>query len=214
MAILTTIYLYIYTFFAALLPGVSYNEGMLGQPQTFLPSQVVQQTDKAVSSLLYRGLFKYDIYGATVPDLAETWQVSDDGLVYTIRLKDNQLWTNGRKINSDDLIYTSFKVTDLSGVATDKVDDMTVRYTLPNKYSPFLSLLTVGIMPRDSEENNDPLHPVTSGGFRVARIEKSGKYIRQINSLTWNENSLSLKGNLNSNEKGMIVDTAAKLGEI
>ena len=125
-------------------------------------------------SLVYRCLFKYDIYGGTVPDLAETWQVSDDGLVYTIKLKDNQLWTNGKKINSDDLIYTSFKVTDLSGVATDKVDDMTVRYTLPNKYSPFLSLLTVGIMPQDSEENNDPLHPITSGDFRVAGNERSG----------------------------------------
>src|SRR3989304_71993 len=187
MAILTTIYLYIYTFFAALLPGVSYNEGMLGQPQTFLPSQVVQQTDKAVSSLLYRGLFKYDIYGATVPDLAETWQVSDDGLVYTIKLKDNQLWTNGKKITSDDLIYTSFKVADLSGVATDKVDDLTVRYTLPNKYSPFLSLLTIGVMHVDSEEKENPLKPNTSGDWRVARTERVGKSITQVVLVTRSE---------------------------
>ncbi|KKS31536.1 hypothetical protein A2380_00630 [candidate division WWE3 bacterium RIFOXYB1_FULL_43_24] len=214
MAILTTIYLYMYTFFAALLPGASYNEGMLGQPQTFFPSQIVQQTDKAISSLLYRGLFKYDIYGATVPDLAETWQVSDDGLVYTIKLKDNQYWTNGKKINSDDLIYTSFKVTDLSGVATDKVDDLTVRYTLPNEYSPFLSLLTVGIMPMNAEENNTPLSPVTSGDFRIARVEKSGKYIRQITLVSPNNKydiqKISFRYYSNEDE----IVTAAKLGEI
>jgi len=203
-----------YTFFAALLPGASYNEGMLGQPQTFFPSQIVQQTDKAISSLLYRGLFKYDIYGATVPDLAETWQVSDDGLVYTIKLKDNQYWTNGKKINSDDLIYTSFKVTDLSGVATDKVDDLTVRYTLPNEYSPFLSLLTVGIMPMNAEENNTPLSPVTSGDFRIARVEKSGKYIRQITLVSPNNKydiqKISFRYYSNEDE----IVTAAKLGEI
>ena len=214
MAILTTLYLYIYTFFAALLPGVSYNEGMLGQPQTFFPSQIVQQTDKTISSLLYRGLFRYDIYGATIPDLAETWQVSDDGLVYTIKLKDNQLWTNGKKITSDDLIYTSFKVADLSGVATDKVDDLTVRYTLPNKYSPFLSLLTVGIMPQNSEEESDPLHPVTSGDFRIARIEKSGNYIRQVTLVSPNKKydiqKISFRYYSNEDE----IVSAAKLGEI
>ncbi len=214
MALITSVYLYLYALFISLLPGVSYREGVLGQPQTFFPSRVTQQSDKTITSLLYRGLFKYDIYGAIIPDLAETWEVSEDGLVYTIRLKNNQYWTNGKKITADDLIYTSFTVPDLAGVATDKVDDLTVRFTLPNKYAPFLNLLTVGIMPQDSEQNDDPLSPVTSGDFRIARVEKSGNYVRQV-TLVAHDKKYDIKKIIfkyYTNEKEII--TAAKLGDI
>ncbi len=214
MAFITTIFFQILTFFATLIPGISYVEGVVGQPQTFLPNQVTQQTDKTISSLIYRGLFKYDIYGTIVPDLADTWQESENGLVYTIKLKDNQYWTNGKKITSDDLIYTAFKVTDLSGVATDKVDDLTVRFTLPNKYAPFLNLLTIGIMPQNAEEKDNPLSPVTSGDFRIARVEKTGNYVHQITLVTLNKkyDIKKLVFRYYSNESEIV--TAAKLGEI
>ncbi|GIW70044.1 MAG: peptide ABC transporter substrate-binding protein [Patescibacteria group bacterium] len=214
MAILATIFFQILTYFSAILPGVSYVEGVVGQPQTFLPNQATQQTDKTVSSLIYRGLFKYDIYGSIVPDLADTWQESENGLVYTIKLKDNQYWTNGKKITADDLIYTAFNVSDLAGVATDKVDELTVRFTLPNRYAPFLNLLTVGVMPQNSVEKNDPLSPVTSGDFRVARVEKTGKYVRQITLITLNR-KYDIKRIIfryYSNEEEIV--TAAKIGEI
>ncbi len=211
---ITTIFFKILTFLITLLPGASYVEGVVGQPQTFLPNQAAQQTDKTISSLIYRGLFKYDIYGAIVPDLADTWQESEDGLVYTIKLKDNQYWTNGKKITSDDLIYTAFKVPDLSGVATDKVDDLTVRFTLPNKYAPFLNLLTIGIMPQNSEEKDNPLSPTSSGDFRVARVEKTGNYVRQITLVTLNKkyDIRRMVFRYYSNESEIV--TAAKLGEI
>ncbi len=214
MAVFKTLVLTIYTFLLALFPQPSYIEGTVGQPQSFLPSVAQTQTDKTISSLIYRGLFRYDIYGQTVPDLADTWIVSDDGLVYTIKLKDNQYWTNGKKITSDDLIYTSFKVADLSGVATDKVDDLTVRYTLPNKYAPFLSLLTVGIMPLNAEEKGSQLKPTSSGDFRVAQIDRTGKHIRQITLITTNSSydikRIAFKFYTDENE----LETAAKLGEI
>jgi ABC-type transport system substrate-binding protein len=86
-------------------------------------------------------------------------------LVYTIKIKDNQYWNNGKKITSDDLIYTSFKTPELAYVSTDKIDDLTVRYTLPNKYAPFLSLLVVKVMPVNSEEKDNPLIPISSSDF-------------------------------------------------
>lgn len=214
MNIFQKLIVYGYSFILALLPTPKYVEGVVGQPRSFLPSHLNTQIDKTISSLIYRGLFKYDIYGATVPDLAETWSVSADGLVYTIKLKDNQKWTDGRKITADDLIYTSFKVSDLSGVATDKVDDLTVRYTLPNKYAPFLSLLTVGVMPQNAEEKMNPLRPVSSGDFRVARIEKTGNLIRQIVLASTNKD-FDIKRivfKFYSNDEELV--TAGKIGEI
>lgn len=214
MTFIISVFYYIYTFVIALLPYTSYSEGMIGQPSSFLPSQVVTQNDRTISRLLYRGLFTYDIYGTLIPDLAETWEVSEDGLVYTIKIKDNQHWSNGKKIVAEDLIYTSFKVAELNGVATDKVDDVTVRYILPNKYSPFLSLLTMGIMPVNAEEKMNPLKPITSGDFSVGFVEKSGSLVKKVVLATTKEqyDIKKLIFRYYSNEDELV--TASKLGEI
>ncbi len=183
MSIFQQILLYITSFILAFFPSTGYTEGVVGQPQSFLPHQAVKQNDKTISSLIYRGLFTYDIYGNLVPDLAESWRVSNEDTVYTIKLKDNQYWSDGTKITSDDLLYTAFKVPDLQGVATDKVDDLTVRYTLPNKFSPFLSMLTVGVMQANAEEESNPLLPVSSGPFRILNIQRSGPIVKEITLL-------------------------------
>lgn len=214
MNIIQSLLISIYSLLLAILPTSKYVEGVIGQPQSFLPTQADNQIEKTVSHLIFRGLFKFDIYGATIPDLADTWVVSEDGLVYTIKIKDNQYWNNGKKITADDLIYTSFKSSDLSGVATDKVDDLTVRFTLPNRYAPFLSLLTVSIMPANAEEKLNPLLPVSSGDFRVARVEKSGSFVHKIILVTTKSDYQirRLIFKFYPNEEELV--TAARLGEI
>jgi peptide/nickel transport system substrate-binding protein len=214
MEVLKQLLTYLTSILIAFSPAPQYSEGVIGQPVSFFPSQAKSDNDITISKLLYRGLFRYDIYGTLIPDLAETWEVSDDGLVYTITLKENQYWKNGRKINADDLIYTSFKVPDLTGVATDKVDDLKVRYTLPNKYAPFLSLMTVGIMPVNAEEEQNSLDPVSSGDFNVLKMDKSGEAIKSITLGSDNPNHkikrIAFKYYSNEDELG----SAAKLGEI
>ncbi len=214
MIILKKLLFYFSSVLLTLLPANTYTEGLTGQPQSFLPSQAISQDDKAISSLIYRGLFDYDIYGNLIPDLAESWAISNDGLVYTIKLKANQKWSDGTTINADDLIYTAFKLPDLSGVATDKVDGLTVRYILPNKFSPFLSLLTIGVMQEGSEERYNPLTPVSSGQFRVLNIEKNGPVINKVVLLnTRKEDDIKkVIFKYYSNEDEVI--TGAKLGEI
>lgn len=214
MNILQKIVLYITSFIISMIPAQTYSEGVVGQPQTFLPHQASTFNEKTISSLIYRGLFKHNIFGVAEPDLADTWSISEDGLVYTIKLKDNQRWTNGNKITSDDLIYTAYQTPDLAGVATDKVDELTVRFILPNKYAPFLSLLTVPIMPDNAVEDSNPLMPVSSGNFRVVRIDRSGNLIKEV-MLSNNDSDAEIKRlvfRYYSNEDEL--ETAAKLGEI
>ncbi|RJR26507.1 ABC transporter substrate-binding protein [candidate division WWE3 bacterium] len=202
------------SFLLSIAPVSSFTEGVVGQPESFFPGKAVSNTDRTISHMLFRSLFKYDIYGSLIPDLAESWSVSEDGLVYTVKLKDNQYWTNGRKITSDDLIYTSFNIEDLAGVATDKVDDLTVRYVLPNKYAPFLSLLTIGVMPRNSIEDDNSLMPISSGDFRVVRVEKDGVVIKQVVLRTTSNDYKIKKIVFRYYSKDEELATAAKLGEI
>ena len=97
------------SFLLAILPSTEYVEGLTSQPQSFFPHQAQSHQDRTISSLIYKGLFKYDIYGDLVPDLAESWAVSEDGLEYTVTLKENQYWSDGSPVTTDDILYTSFK---------------------------------------------------------------------------------------------------------
>ena len=214
MTIWSKIILLIASWILTISPGNQYFEGVSGQPRSFLPSQAETEIDKTISSLLYRGLFKYDIYGALAPDLADSWEISEDGLVYTITLKENQKWHDGSFITSEDLIYTSFTVPALSGVATDRVNDRTVRFTLPNKFSPFLSLLTVGVMKNNSQETSDPLQPIGSGQFKVISVKNTGPVVKEIVLYNRKEsqNIRKLIFRFYSSEEELV--TAASLGEV
>lgn len=205
---------YISTLILSANPSATLTEGVTGQPKSFFPSQAESQMDKTISHLIYKGLFKYDSTGELVADLAEKWEISEDGLVYTVTLKAGQKWAHGAEISSDDLIYTAFKIPEFSGVATDKIDKYTVRYTLPNKFSPFLSFLTVGIMPVDAEEKQNPLMPISNGDFQIVSVKKDGPAVRQVVLQNKKENSYFKKliFRYYSNEEELLV--AAKLGEI
>jgi peptide/nickel transport system substrate-binding protein len=214
MNIINQIIIWLTTIYLLLIPATKYREGVVGQPESFLPHQAKTQNDKTISSLLYRGLFKYDNYGNLVPDLAESWTIDSDGLVYTVTIKSNQYWSDGSKITSDDIIYTSFKTPDLQGVGTDRVDDKTVRFILPNEFSPFLSLLTAGIMKDQTEEEYDVLKPPSNGHFSVLNIQRSGPIIKEIVLLNEHEDEdiQRLIFRYYSNDDELV--TAAKLGEI
>ncbi|MCA9308735.1 ABC transporter substrate-binding protein, partial [candidate division WWE3 bacterium] len=158
-------------------------------------------------------LFKYDIFGSLVPDLAESWEIQEDGLVYQIKIKEGITWSDGTPITTDDLIYTAFKIPDLQVVITDKVDSRTIRYTLPNKYSPFLSLLTNPVMKNNTEENDDPLMPISSGEYKIVNISKDGPITKSVTLATEkNEQIKKLTFRYYSNDDELL--TGAKLGEI
>ena len=54
----------------------------------------------------FAGLFTYDADQKQVPDLAESYTVSDDGLTYTFTLKDDLKWSNGDTLDASDFVYS------------------------------------------------------------------------------------------------------------
>jgi len=56
--------------------------------------------------LAFSGLVSFDPYLNLTPDLAETWDVSDDGTVYTFQLRENARFHDGRAVTASDLVYS------------------------------------------------------------------------------------------------------------
>ena len=102
---------------------------------------------------LYDGLVRFDEEMNPIPDLAESWEVSEDGTVYTFKLRDGVVFHDGTPLSADDVIYTAqltldetvnspFRgkfIIDGEPVVWEKIDDLTVQATLPKPFGPFLA---------------------------------------------------------------------------
>jgi len=77
------------------------------EPETLDPQLLTGQADGRVASALFEGLTRYDpVTGNASPGLADSWTVSDDGLRYTFTLRTNAMWSNGRPILADDVVWS------------------------------------------------------------------------------------------------------------
>jgi peptide/nickel transport system substrate-binding protein len=87
-----------------------------------------------------------DANGAFEPMIAKEWSVSDDGLTYTFKLRDDVYFHNGEKLNASDCVFSYNLAKQAPTLTTftspfskvEAVDDYTFAVTLPQPYYPFL----------------------------------------------------------------------------
>jgi oligopeptide transport system substrate-binding protein len=78
--------------------------GLGGDVATFDPQKAGDQYSDQVARELFEGLTAHGADGQLVPGAAESWEVSDDGLAYTFRLRDGLVWSNGEPVVADDFV--------------------------------------------------------------------------------------------------------------
>lgn len=72
-------------------------------------SQMSWTQDFRVARLISEGLCRRDVLSpdyATIPGVAESWEISADGLSYTFHLRDSARWSNGDPVTAADFVYT------------------------------------------------------------------------------------------------------------
>ncbi len=112
-----------------------------------------------------RGLVGSDhISGALYPDLAKSWEVSEDSLVITFNLRKGIKWSDGVPITADDILFTyndlilnedvdddrrdGLQLPDDTYPVCEKVDDYTVKFTMSVIFRPALNSLGFLIQPK------------------------------------------------------------------
>ena len=75
-------------------------------PATFDPRSASGDSEIAVLNAVYDYLIETDAASNLAPRLASSWDVSDDGLVYTLQLRDNAAWHDGSPVTADDVLWT------------------------------------------------------------------------------------------------------------
>lgn len=169
--------------------GGEYTEGVVGSPLHINPLLAsFNEPDKDLAALVFSGLTRVNEKGDILPDLASSWTISPDGLVYTFVLRSGVQWHDGAAVTADDIVFTAKSIQhpnfpgspDLAeawkGVRVEKLDPLTVKFTLAEADSPFLAQTVIGILPAHvlaqvpvSDLPNHPfnLNPVGTGPFKV-----------------------------------------------
>ncbi|MGP9821310.1 ABC transporter substrate-binding protein [Salinarimonas sp. NSM] len=133
--------------------------GQIAEPKSLDPAAVTAANDFRIVVNLYDGLVRYaDGSFEIEPALAESWEVSDDGTVYTFTLREGVTFHDGTALDADAVVFNFERMLDeehpyhdtgpfplsffFSAIDTvEAVDARTVRFTLNEPYAPFLSNL-------------------------------------------------------------------------
>ncbi|OGC51899.1 hypothetical protein A2982_02190 [candidate division WWE3 bacterium RIFCSPLOWO2_01_FULL_39_13] len=198
---------------STVIPQRTYSIGYIGQPASFLPHEAQTDSEKAVSDVVFRKLFKYE-EGKLVNDLVDKYEISEDETEYRIALKDNIKWQDGQPITSDDILYSLTLYENFRNeIDVEKTSEKEVTLKLPTPTGILPSLLTIGLEPAHIPRNNR-LKPIGSSSYRIARIIRERNYVQGVilQSLQKNKqySRIAYRFYTSDNE----LKTAYKLGEI
>jgi peptide/nickel transport system substrate-binding protein len=173
-------------------------EGTIGEASTLIPILATDSASHAVAGQIYNGLVKYDKNLTIVPDLAERFDISPDGLIITFHLRTGVKWHDGAPFTARDVLYTYRVVVDPktpTAYAEDfkqikhisAPDDHTVRVTYAAPFAPALASWGMNILPAHLLEGADitksPLarKPVGTGPYRFREWIAGQKIVLESN---------------------------------
>ncbi len=152
---------------------------------------------------VYEGLVKLEADGSITGLLAERWDVSDDGLVWTFHLRDGVMFHNGEAFTADDVVFSINRVltkdpahpfaTTLAPVASvEKVDDLTVTVTLNQFSANFLFYMTQGqgVILKESAIGSIENSPVGTGPFTFDMWRPGDSIVIVKNADYWGDPAL------------------------
>lgn len=156
------------TTYAHLEPGIrggTFYASAISDPKGWNAVTSHESSTSQYTSIMMRGLIDIDPNtSAIVPELARSWDLSEDGLEIIFHLRHGLKWSDGEPFTADDVLFTFNDLYYNLDVDTDtrdilqlpddtfpefeKIDDYTIRVTLSVPFRPILNSLGGSIMPK------------------------------------------------------------------
>lgn len=140
--------------------------GSIADARTLVPILASDSASADITGMVFNGLVKYDKDINIVGDLAQGWEIKDNGLTIIFHLRRNVRWHDGTAFTAKDVEFTYKKLVD-PNVKTpyssdfervkffEIIDDYTVKIAYKEPFAPALSSWGMSIMPKHILEKED-----------------------------------------------------------
>ena len=187
-------------------------------------------TDQSIRELIYESLLALDERGAIKPKLAESWEISNDGKVYTFHLRKGVKFHNGKEVIAEDAKYAMdytlnpkngaygrSRLTLVEGVKAP--DKYTLKVYLKDRSSAFLSILTnikaFSFIPKGSLKSAKPSEfPPGSGPFRFVEWKANQRIVFERYENYWGPKPYLDKVILRPIRNATVRFTALRVGDV
>jgi len=176
--------------------------GSIGEPATLIPALSTDSASSDISGLVYSGLVRYDKNLKLEGDLAQSWDISPDGLRITFHLRRGVKWHDGHEFTSHDVLYTYRVIIDpktptaysedFKQVKTARaVDPYTFEVTYAKPFAPALASWGMPMLPAHLLEGKDitksPLarKPIGTGPYIFKEWVPLQKLVLEANPDYW-----------------------------
>jgi peptide/nickel transport system substrate-binding protein len=186
---------------AALAQQTDISVGMVLEPPNLDPTAgAAAAIDEVVYSNVFEGLTRFGPDGAVNPGLAESWDISEDGTVYTFTLRSGVTFHDGAAMTAEDVVFTLDRARAEGStnaqpalfaniVSVEATDDTTVVVTLDGPDGAFLFDMAWGdaviVDPASAETN--ATNPVGTGPFRFVEWVQGDRVELARNEAYWGE---------------------------
>lgn len=157
--------------------------GDIGDASNLIPLLASDTASHNICGMIYNGLVKYDKDMNIVGDLAQSWEISQNGLVITFHLRKGVKWHDGKPFTSADVLYTYQVTVDpktptayagdfLKVKKVEVIDDYTFRVMYDKPFAPALISWSSAVLPRHLLAGKDitksPLsrQPIGTGPYK------------------------------------------------
>ncbi len=129
--------------------------------------------------------------GVITEDLADGYEVSEDGRTWRFTIRDGALFSDGEKVKASDAAFTFLKTKEAGGnldlsnmVNAEAEDDRTVKFTLAEPDFSFIYQVSkLGIVPEAVYDENYMENPIGSGPYKMTKWDKGQQAVWGYNEL-------------------------------
>lgn len=178
--------------------GDSIVEASIGDISGLIPNITSDSASHEVGSLIYNGLVKYNKDYNLVSDIAESWDISKDGLVITFHLRKGVKWHDGVEFTAEDALFTYKTMVDPKTPTAysedfrqvkkiEVLDRYTFRVSYAEPFAPALASWGIWMLPKHLLEGRDlkqsPLskNPIGTGPYKFKEWKTGEKVVLETN---------------------------------
>lgn len=188
----------------ALLDGPAVKGGRLidssiGEPSVLLPPLVTDSASGQITGLVFSSLLKIGKDLTLEPEIARSWDISDDGLEIVFHLRDDVRFHDGEALTAEDVVFSydvmmddgtfsPYKPRFMDVESFEKLDEYTVRVRYRRPFAPALdSFAGLAVLPKHLLEGENIMEsdlrydPVGSGPYRFVEWRRGDRVVLEAN---------------------------------